>query len=82
MTALFLFYFRKYRYVAYRQFVRLCWGYLGKDVRVYTPACAHAIIDNTYPDARNQYRGTVILELSDAESSDDNLDLSDEDEQF
>ncbi|XP_061170610.1 uncharacterized protein LOC133179981 [Saccostrea echinata] len=28
------------RYTAYRQFVRRCWGYLGRNVRVPLPACA------------------------------------------
>ncbi|XP_064630852.1 uncharacterized protein LOC135495770 [Lineus longissimus] len=30
----------KYRYVAYRQLVRWCWGFLGKKNRVPLPACA------------------------------------------
>ena len=35
-----LFYFRRKRYTAYRQLVRLCWGYLDRDVRVPLPAWA------------------------------------------
>ncbi|XP_041455738.1 uncharacterized protein LOC121432115 [Lytechinus variegatus] len=53
----------KYRYVAYRQFVRWCWGILGKDIRVQLPACVQAIIKNTYPDGNNIYRGTVLRRL-------------------
>jgi hypothetical protein len=36
---------RKYLYMAYRHFVRWCWGYVnGKHVRVTLPACVvHAV---------------------------------------
>ncbi|XP_068695981.1 uncharacterized protein [Montipora foliosa] len=30
----------KFRYVAYRQLVRWCWGYLNKHVRGALPSCA------------------------------------------
>nr|XP_022289218.1 uncharacterized protein LOC111101162 [Crassostrea virginica]XP_022311416.1 uncharacterized protein LOC111116718 [Crassostrea virginica]XP_022323186.1 uncharacterized protein LOC111124538 [Crassostrea virginica]XP_022323187.1 uncharacterized protein LOC111124538 [Crassostrea virginica]XP_022329137.1 uncharacterized protein LOC111128038 [Crassostrea virginica] len=36
------------RYTAYRQFVRWCWGYLGKTVRVPLPSCAVAKIRETF----------------------------------
>ena len=29
----------KYRYIAYRQFVRWCWEFLGKNIRVPLPSC-------------------------------------------
>lgn len=57
------FFFRKYRYVAYRQLVRWCWGWLGKDIRVQTPACAHGRIMDEYPDEGGQYRGTDLRPL-------------------
>ena len=43
--------FRRYRYIAYRQFVRLCWGHLGRDVRVSLPYCAVHMIRKTFPSA-------------------------------
>ena len=43
--------FRRYRYIAYRQFVRLCWGHLGRDVRVSLPSCAVHMIRKTFPSA-------------------------------
>eukprot|EP00057_Strongylocentrotus_purpuratus_P024696 XP_011679170.1 PREDICTED: uncharacterized protein LOC105445373 [Strongylocentrotus purpuratus] len=53
----------KYRYVAYRQFVRWCWGILGKDIRVQLPACVQAKIKKTYPDGAGNYRGTILRRL-------------------
>lgn len=40
---------RKYRYTAYRQLVRWCWGWLGRQVRVVLPACAVNLIRTTFP---------------------------------
>ncbi|XP_071854648.1 uncharacterized protein [Apostichopus japonicus] len=40
---------RKYRHVAYRQLVRFCWQFWGKDVRVMLPACAVVKIRDTFP---------------------------------
>ena len=40
---------RHHRYTAYRQMVRLCWGYLGKDNRVQLPSCAVLKIQEEYP---------------------------------
>ncbi|KAL3854917.1 hypothetical protein ACJMK2_014152 [Sinanodonta woodiana] len=37
------------RYVAYRQFVRWCWGFMGKEVRVPLPACAVNKIRQAFP---------------------------------
>ena len=54
---------RKYRYVAYRQFVRWCWGWLGRDVRVQLPACVQASVKVAYPDGANNYRGTRLRRL-------------------
>ncbi|XP_074647444.1 uncharacterized protein LOC141903255 [Tubulanus polymorphus] len=39
----------KYRYVAYRQLVRWCWGFLGEKNRVPLPACALEVICQTFP---------------------------------
>ncbi|XP_041349489.1 P2X purinoceptor 7-like [Gigantopelta aegis] len=48
---------RRNRYVAYRQFVRWCWGYLGKDVRVVLPSCVVTKIRNTFPSPDGTYIG-------------------------
>ncbi|XP_078602809.1 uncharacterized protein LOC144876903 isoform X2 [Branchiostoma floridae x Branchiostoma japonicum] len=45
----------RYRYVAYRQLVRWCWGWLGARIRVINPACAVKKIRETFPSA--QYTG-------------------------
>ncbi|KAL9961214.1 hypothetical protein ACROYT_G030117 [Oculina patagonica] len=48
----------KFRYIAYRQLVRWCWGYLGKNVRVALPSCAVNKIRDTFPaDFGNAYTG-------------------------
>ncbi|KAM4703603.1 uncharacterized protein WCC33_012124 [Rhinophrynus dorsalis] len=44
---------RRYRYTAYRQLVRWCWGYLGKNKRVPLPSCAIYKIRKTYPCGKN-----------------------------
>lgn len=41
---------KKLRHIAYRQFVRWCWGYLGKNVRVKIPACVLHKIRTTFPN--------------------------------
>ncbi|XP_060077950.1 P2X purinoceptor 7-like [Ylistrum balloti] len=48
---------KKNRYIAYRQFVRWCWGWLGRHVRVTLPACAVSSIRNTFPAPDGQYNG-------------------------
>lgn len=40
---------KQYRHVAYRQFVRWCWGFLGKDIRVVLPSCAVMCIRAHFP---------------------------------
>ena len=40
---------RCHRYTAYCQLVRLCWGYLGKDIHVPLPSCAVLRIREEYP---------------------------------
>ncbi|XP_061908112.1 P2X purinoceptor 7-like [Entelurus aequoreus] len=37
------------RHTAYQQFVRFCWGYLGKEIRVVLPACVVHKIRTTFP---------------------------------
>ena len=49
--------FRKYRYTAYRQLVRWCWGFLGKYHRVPLPACAVARIRKEFPQDDARYTG-------------------------
>ncbi|CAH3033442.1 unnamed protein product, partial [Porites lobata] len=39
----------KFRYVAYRQLVRWCWGYLCRKVRVALPSCAVNKIRQRFP---------------------------------
>ncbi len=39
----------RYRYTAYRELVRMCWGYIGKHIRLTLPACAVMRIRNTFP---------------------------------
>ena len=53
---------RRYRYTAYRQFVRWCWGYLGKEVRVVLPSCVVTKIRNAYASA--QYKGFQLPPLN------------------
>ncbi|XP_064638313.1 uncharacterized protein LOC135494327 [Lineus longissimus] len=40
---------KRNRHVAYRQLVRWCYGFLGKDIRVFLPACAVAMIRAFFP---------------------------------
>ncbi|KAF3833247.1 hypothetical protein F7725_026912 [Dissostichus mawsoni] len=35
--------------MTYRQLVRLCWGYLGRDIRVPLPSCAVNRIRRQFP---------------------------------
>ena len=37
------------RHVAYRQFVRWCWGVIGRDIRVVMPSCAVSCIRAHFP---------------------------------
>ena len=49
---------RKFRYIAYRQLVRWCWGYLGRKVRVALPSCAVNKIRQRFPaDFGTSYTG-------------------------
>lgn len=40
---------KRYRHIAYRQFVRMVWKYLGKHIRVPLPACVVKTIRATFP---------------------------------
>ena len=46
-----LLHFRRYRYTAYRHFVRFCLGWLGKKNRVVLQSCAVKEIRQTFPSA-------------------------------
>ena len=48
---------RKFRYTAYRQLVRWCWGFLGRHHRVPLPACAVARIRKEFPEDDGLYTG-------------------------
>lgn len=39
----------RYRYIAYRNTVRWCWGYLGRDIRVALPSCVISAIRSRFP---------------------------------
>ena len=41
--------YRKYRYTAYRQLVRWCWGMLGRNIRVPLPSCCVHKIRGHFP---------------------------------
>lgn len=40
---------KKNRHIAYRQFVRWCWGFLGKAIRVPLPSCVVCCIRAHFP---------------------------------
>ena len=42
--------FRRKRYTAYRQLVRWCWHFLGKEVRVVIPSCGVVMIRTAFPN--------------------------------
>uniref|UniRef100_A0A8C1UG27 P2X purinoreceptor 7 intracellular domain-containing protein n=1 Tax=Cyprinus carpio TaxID=7962 RepID=A0A8C1UG27_CYPCA len=46
-----------YRHLAYRYFVRWCWGYLGRHIRVVIPSCAVTRIREQFPDNTGTYSG-------------------------
>ncbi|XP_060077579.1 uncharacterized protein LOC132557107 [Ylistrum balloti] len=48
---------KRYRYTAYRQLARWCWGFLGKNVRVPHPSCAVSLIRRTFPAEDDKYTG-------------------------
>ncbi|XP_052075402.1 uncharacterized protein LOC127712835, partial [Mytilus californianus] len=45
------------RYTAYRQFVRWCWHFLGKEVRVVIPSRVVLKIRTAFPDLHQNYTG-------------------------
>ena len=57
-----LIYYRRQRYIAYRQFVRLVHGFLGKDIRVVLPSCVLVAIRNRFPKDSPQEDYTGFLE--------------------
>lgn len=40
---------KQFRHIAYRQLVRWCWGFLGKEIRVALPSCAVMCIRQHFP---------------------------------
>uniref|UniRef100_A0A671XVP7 P2X purinoreceptor 7 intracellular domain-containing protein n=1 Tax=Sparus aurata TaxID=8175 RepID=A0A671XVP7_SPAAU len=46
-----------YRHLAYRNFVRCCWGYLGRHIRVGIPSCAVTRIRQEFPENEGNYSG-------------------------
>ena len=53
----FLYLYRFLRSVAYRQFVRLVWEYVGKSNRLPLPCCVYNAIRSAFPTAEHQYHG-------------------------
>ena len=53
--------FRRYRYVAYRQFVRWIMGWLGKDIRIVLPSCIVIKIREEFPSGT--YKGFEYPDL-------------------
>ena len=49
--------YRFLRSVAYRQFVRLVWEYVGKSNRLPLPCCVYNAIRSAFPTAEDQYHG-------------------------
>ena len=41
--------YKRNRHIAYRQFVRWCWGFLGREIRVLLPSCAAMCIRQHFP---------------------------------
>ncbi|XP_046548600.1 P2X purinoceptor 7-like [Haliotis rubra] len=52
---------KKYRYTAYRQFVRWCWQFLGRKVRVVIPSCIVNKIRGRFPSP--EYAGFKYPQL-------------------
>ena len=50
-------YFRFMRSVAYRQFVRLVYAYVGASRRVPLPNCVYNSIREAFPNVDNEYKG-------------------------
>ncbi|KAK3735917.1 hypothetical protein QZH41_009146, partial [Actinostola sp. cb2023] len=73
------FYKRLYfRSVAYRQFVRLVWEYVGAGKRLPLPCCVYNAIRKAFPDPENFYKG--YEEEEEEEEEEDNDDDSEESE--
>jgi len=52
---------KRYRYTAYRNVVRWCWGYIGKEVRVILPACVVVAVRSKFPS--ETYAGFKLPKL-------------------
>lgn len=51
-----IYYSRKFRYVAYRQLVRWCCGFLRKNNHTPLRVCVMSCIRNTFPANDGQYK--------------------------
>ena len=47
--------FRKLRYIGYRQYVRLIYGFLGRDIRLPLPSCVLSAIRRKWPSSDGKY---------------------------
>ena len=70
-------FFRYYRSVAYRQFVRLVWEYVGSGRRIPLPCCVYNKIREKFPDKDNDYRG---YEEEEEEEEEDRSDIDGDDD--
>ncbi|XP_074658650.1 uncharacterized protein LOC141911561 [Tubulanus polymorphus] len=59
----------KYRHIAYRQFVRWCWGFCGPKIRVTLPSCVVSCIRAHFPKDGDEefaiYKGFRLPKLDD-----------------
>lgn len=62
-----LFFFRSYRYAAYRQFTWWSHGWLGKRVRRVIPSCSVNHIRQIYPEETGLYTGFQAANLDQTE---------------
>ncbi|XP_074645860.1 uncharacterized protein LOC141902119 [Tubulanus polymorphus] len=59
----------KFRHIAYRQFVRWCWGFCGPKIRVILPSCVVSCIRAHFPEDGDEefavYKGFRLPPLDD-----------------
>ena len=74
-TNSFLFIFRRYIYIAYRQLVQWGWTYLDRKVRIPLPSCAVTLIRKTFHAESGDYTGFKYPRISLRTSDFENLQL-------
>ncbi|KAK3744270.1 hypothetical protein QZH41_019936 [Actinostola sp. cb2023] len=66
-----------FRSVAYRQFVRLVWEYVGAGKRLPLPCCVYNAIRKAFPDPENFYKGYEEEEEEEEDNDDDSEESED-----